>query len=82
MREPLARIIDKLTSGRFTIANMIVTTYCVSVLGCLVLTWKEILSIEAFLGVFAGLSAVVVTIKDSYFNKEKNNTQNGGGKNV
>ena len=61
MREPLARIIDKFTSGKFIIANMIVITYCISILGCLVLTWKKILSIEAFLGVFAGLSAVVVT---------------------
>jgi hypothetical protein len=78
MREPLARIIDKFTSGKFIIANIIVITYCLSILGCLFLVIKKIIGADVFLGVFSGLSAVVITIKDSYFNKDKN--QNGGAK--
>jgi hypothetical protein len=38
----------------------------------------KVLSVEAFLGVFSGLTGVVIAIKDSYFNKDRR--QEGGVK--
>lgn len=79
MREPLARVIDKLLSARFIVTVSIIITYCLSVLGCLYLVVKNKLSIEAFLGIFTAFSTLAAMVVKSYF--ERNDKfQNGGAK--
>ena len=70
MKEFAKYVISKMMSARFLMAVMFAATYCGVMVGCVVLTVKKILPVEAFLGIFAGFSGVATMIYESYFKRE------------
>ena len=68
----IQKIIEKLFSGKYFVVVSIVTTYCVSTTACLYLVGKGKMSLEVFLGIFSGFSALAGQIVNAYFNKDRN----------
>ena len=70
-------------SGRKIILVTTVSTYCLCIIGSVVLTVMKLLSVDVFLALFGGLSGVVVLIVNSYFDRRDRSTAtetNGGTK--
>ena len=65
------RIVEKVTSARWLTTLLVVGTYCGIILLCLVLAMKDKLSVEAFLGVFAGFSGLASLVVKSYFDRRQ-----------
>ena len=61
---------NKLLSARRIIAIRVITTYCIIMIGVLVLTLIGKLSIEAFLGVLGGFGTLVLAIAAFYFERK------------
>lgn len=61
---------DKLLSARRIIAIRVITTYCLIMVGTLVLALMGKLSIEAFLGVIGGFGTLVLAIAAFYFERK------------
>ena len=61
---------NKLLSARRIIAIRIVTTYCLIMVGTLVLTLMGKLSVEAFLGVIGGFGTLVLAVAAFYFERK------------
>lgn len=64
---------SKWTSGRWVVLVFCVSTYCVCILGSLILACKKILNIEAFLALFGGLSGLVTMIVTFYYDRKDRN---------
>ena len=57
-------------SGRKYMSLAETTTYCLSIIVCLVLVAFKMLSVEVFLGIFSGFAAIVLHICNSYFERK------------
>ena len=62
---------EKLSSGKFLVTVLIVSTYCFVMLGCCVLVVTKFIDAPTFLGLFAGFSTLAGTIVTGYFNKKE-----------
>lgn len=74
-------VIDKLTSGRYFQTVSLTTTYCLGIIGFLVLAVMKMISIEVLLALWAGFTPMVILINEWYFKRDDRKTENGG-KNV
>jgi len=60
---------QKLFSGRYFCTLAIVSTYCLVILGTIVLAIQRVINVEVFLGLFTGFSTLAGTIVTGYFNR-------------
>lgn len=73
------KMIEKLLSGRYFQSVIFSTTYCICIVGSLILAIKKIISVEVFLALFAGFTPMVILINEWYFKRE-DRAKNGGKK--
>ena len=62
---------EKLSSGKFLATVLIISTYCIVIVGCGMAVFAGKMDAPVFLGVFTGFSTLAGTIVTGYFNKEK-----------
>lgn len=62
-------IVTKLFSGRYFATVVIIATYCLAVVGTLLLTIWEKIPVDVFLGLFAGFSTLAGSIITFYFTR-------------
>jgi hypothetical protein len=67
---------DKVFSGRYIILILSISTYCFLMGKCLDLVGQKIMTVETFLGLFAGLTGIVSTIVTFYFMRTDRRTEN------
>ncbi len=77
MGKTMERIFNKITSGRFIMTIAFSLTYCLIMVGSVIMVIKKIINIEVFLGLFSGFTAILMTIKDSYFFRSDRHKDNG-----
>lgn len=65
-------------SGRKYAAIAIISTYCIVVIGSLVLTIMKIMELAVFLATISGLGSTVMYIMKAYFDDKERPTENGG----
>lgn len=74
-------MLNKLLSGRLIMVIIFSATYCLVIIGCVILAMMKLMSIEAFLGIFSGFSAIMLLIAKSYYERQdREKTTNEGGK--
>lgn len=69
----MGEIAKKLLSGRYFATVSIITTYCICILGSILLVIKGKLSIEVFTGIFTAFSTLAGAIITSYFERKDRN---------
>jgi len=78
-KELLLHIFGKLSSGRWIMSVSFTFTYCLGIIGALILTIMDKMKLETFLAVWAGFSTMVILINEWYFKREDRKSENGGG---
>lgn len=63
--------LKKMSSGRFYATVVLVTTYCICMVGFGVMAIIKVISPDVFIGLFAGFSALVGAVVTYYFNKKQ-----------
>lgn len=69
-------------SGRKYLVIATISTYCIAIIGTLILTIAKMCSVDVFLATFSGLGTLVMYITKAYFDDKDRSTQTQGGSNV
>lgn len=64
-------------SGRKFATVAIVSTYCIVVVGSVILTISKLMSVETFLATVSGLGSIVMYILKAYFDDKERKLDNG-----
>ena len=64
----------KSMSGRKFAAVMIISTYCVVIIGSLALTIMEIMDLSVFVATISGLGTIVMYVMKAYFDDKERPT--------
>ena len=67
-------------SGRKYAAIAIITTYCLVILGSLLLSIMKLMSLDTFLALVSGLGGIVMYITKAYFDDKDRSLENGASK--
>ena len=78
-KETFKHILGKLSSGRWIQTVAFTLTYCIGIVGSVVMVIKGIMKLETFLAMWSGFTAMVMLINEWYFKREDRKTENGKG---
>ena len=67
----MSKFTEKLSSGRFFSTVMVITTYCVVIIGSTAVTVLGKMSIETFMALLTGFSGLAILIAKSYFDVDR-----------
>jgi len=77
MNPIIEKILSKSFSGRWFATVALVSTYCLSFIGVIVLVGMKILSPDFLMGYLTGLGTLVLKIVSDYFEREDRNGTSG-----
>lgn len=67
----MSKFIDKMGSGRFFTTVLLITTYCVVIVGCVALAVIGRIDVSVFLALLSGFGTLIGMVVEGYFHKEK-----------
>jgi hypothetical protein len=73
-------IVSKFTSGRWIQSVAFTLTYCIGIIGALILTIMDKMKLETFLVLWSGFTGMVLLINEWYFKREDRAKENGAPK--
>lgn len=65
----MSKFKEKLGSGKFYVTVCLITTYCVVLIGCVVLAVLKMMDVAVLLALLSGFGTLVGMVVEGYFHK-------------